>query len=46
MIGNGLYPKPPDLRLGKRRILATASFSGSSRNGVRFTGMPGVCQWR
>jgi len=44
MIGNGLYPKPPDLRLGQTQNLSDAAFL-DHRNGVRFTGMP-VCQWR
>src|SRR6266404_481702 len=40
MIGNGLYPKPPDLRLGQTQNLSDGELFWIIENGVRFTGMP------
>src|SRR5438128_12604484 len=40
MIGNGLYPKPPDLRLGQTQNLTDGELFWIIENGVRFTGMP------
>jgi mono/diheme cytochrome c family protein len=40
MIGNGLYPKPPDLRLPETQNLADGEMFWIIENGVRFTGMP------
>src|SRR5229473_5726416 len=40
MIGNGLYPKPPDLRLPETQNLADGELFWIIENGVRFTGMP------
>src|SRR5260370_15775968 len=40
MIGAGLYPKPPDLRLAETQNLADGELFWIIENGVRFTGMP------
>ena len=40
MIGNGLYPKPPDLRLQTTQNLSDGELFWIIENGVRFTGMP------
>ncbi len=40
MIGRGLYPKPPDLRLPETQKLADGELFWVIENGVRFTGMP------
>jgi mono/diheme cytochrome c family protein len=40
MIGQGLYPKPPDLRLPETQKLADGELFWIIENGVRFTGMP------
>src|SRR5713101_1574475 len=40
MIGNGLYPKPPDLRLPATQNLTDGELFWIIENGVRFTGMP------
>src|SRR5258708_2860505 len=40
MIGDGLYPKPPDLRLPETQNLADGELFWIIENGVRFTGMP------
>ena len=40
MIGNGLYPKPPDLRLAETQNLTDGELFWIIENGVRFTGMP------
>src|SRR3989442_989671 len=40
MIGAGLYPKPPDLRLPETQNLADGELFWIIENGVRFTGMP------
>ena len=39
-IGNGLYPKPPDLRRPETQNLADGEIYWIISNGVRFTGMP------
>src|SRR5216683_4226989 len=39
-IGNGLYPKPPDLRLPSTQGLSDGELFWIIENGVRFTGMP------
>jgi mono/diheme cytochrome c family protein len=40
MIGKGLYPKPPDLRLERTQKLSDGELFWIIENGVRFTGMP------
>src|SRR5260370_26806214 len=40
MMGAGLYPKPPDLRLPETQNLADGELFWIIENGVRFTGMP------
>src|SRR6267142_3432927 len=40
MIGNGLYPKPPDLRLQTTQNLSDGELFWIIENGVRFMGMP------
>jgi mono/diheme cytochrome c family protein len=40
VIGGGLYPKPPDLRLAETQNLADGELYWIIENGVRFTGMP------
>jgi mono/diheme cytochrome c family protein len=40
MIGNGLYPKPPDLRADPTQKLADGDIFWIIENGVRLTGMP------
>jgi mono/diheme cytochrome c family protein len=40
MFGNGLYPKPPDLRKPETQKLADGEIFWIIENGVRFTGMP------
>jgi len=39
-IGDGLYPKPPDLRLPQTQNLSDGELFWIIENGVRFTGMP------
>src|SRR6059058_3369380 len=39
-IGNGLYPKPPDLRRSATQDLSDGELFWIIENGVRFTGMP------
>lgn len=39
-IGEGLYPKPPDLRLSRTQDLSDGELFWIIENGVRFTGMP------
>jgi mono/diheme cytochrome c family protein len=39
-IGNGLYPKPPDLRKQETQDLSDGEMFWIIENGVRFTGMP------
>jgi hypothetical protein len=40
MIGQGLYPKPPDLRQPGTQKLSDGEIFWVIENGVRFTGMP------
>jgi mono/diheme cytochrome c family protein len=40
MIGQGLYPKPPDLHLPETQGLSDGELFWIIENGVRFTGMP------
>jgi mono/diheme cytochrome c family protein len=40
MLGRGLYPKPPDLRLPESQKLSDGELFWVIENGVRFTGMP------
>jgi len=40
MMGEGLYPKPPDLRLPETQNLTDGELFWIIENGVRFTGMP------
>jgi mono/diheme cytochrome c family protein len=40
MLGNGLYPKPPDLRKPETQKLSDGEIFWIIENGVRFTGMP------
>ena len=40
LIGNGLYPKPPDLRKPATQELGDGELFWIIENGVRFTGMP------
>lgn len=40
LIGRGLYPKPPDLRLPETQKLSDGELFWIIENGVRFTGMP------
>jgi len=40
VIGGGLYPKPPDLRLPETQNLTDGELFWIIENGVRFTGMP------
>lgn len=40
MIGNGLYPKPPNLREEETQKLSDGELFWIIENGVRFTGMP------
>jgi mono/diheme cytochrome c family protein len=40
LIGKGLYPKPPDLRLAETQNLSDGELFWIIENGVRFTGMP------
>ena len=40
MIGGGLYPKPPNLRLPETQNLTDGELFWIIENGVRFTGMP------
>lgn len=39
-IGQGLYPKPPDLRASRTQSLSDGELFYVIENGVRFTGMP------
>src|SRR5262249_43423987 len=39
-IGNGLYPKPPDLQLPATQNLTDSELFWIIKNSVRFTGMP------
>jgi mono/diheme cytochrome c family protein len=40
MLGEGLFPKPPDLRLPQTQNLSDGELFWIIENGVRFTGMP------
>lgn len=40
IIGDGLYPKPPDMRLPETQNLTDGEIFWIIENGVRFTGMP------
>jgi len=40
LMGNGLYPKPPDFRLRQTQDLSDGELFWIIENGVRFTGMP------
>jgi len=40
MLGRGLYPKPPDLRLPESQKLSDGELFWVIENGVRFTAMP------
>jgi mono/diheme cytochrome c family protein len=40
MMGSGLYPKPPDLRMPETQNLSDGELFWIIENGVRFTGMP------
>jgi len=40
LLGQGLYPKPPDLRLAETQSLTDGELFWIIENGVRFTGMP------
>jgi mono/diheme cytochrome c family protein len=40
LMGNGLYPKPPDLRQPRTQDLTDGELFWIIENGVRFTGMP------
>jgi len=40
MFGDGLYPKPPDLRMEQTQKLSDGELFWIIENGVRFTGMP------
>jgi mono/diheme cytochrome c family protein len=40
LFGDGLYPKPPDLRLSRTQDLSDGELFWIIENGVRFTGMP------
>lgn len=40
LVGDGLYPKPPDLRSPETQNLADGELFWIIENGVRFTGMP------
>jgi mono/diheme cytochrome c family protein len=40
MMGSGLYPKPPDLRLAETQKMSDGELFWIIENGVRFTGMP------
>ena len=41
LLGKGMYPKPPDLRLQETQKLSDGELFWVIENGVRFTGMPG-----
>ena len=38
--GRGMFPKPPDMRLGRTQQLADGELFYIIENGIRFTGMP------
>ena len=41
MLGEGMYPPPPDLRAPATQDLSDGEIMNIIRNGIRFTGMPG-----
>jgi|SRR5579883_1984577 len=41
MLGEGMYPPPPDLRETPTQSLTDGEIMNIIRNGIRFTGMPG-----
>lgn len=41
MLGEGMYPPPPDLRASATQDLTDGEIMNIIRNGIRFTGMPG-----
>lgn len=41
MLGNGMYPPPPDLREQATQALTDGEIFNIIENGIRFTGMPG-----
>jgi mono/diheme cytochrome c family protein len=40
-MGKGLFPRPPDMRLGETQALSDGELFNIIENGIRFTGMPG-----
>ena len=40
MLGRGMYPKPPDLRMANTQDLSDGELFWTIEHGVRFTGMP------
>jgi mono/diheme cytochrome c family protein len=40
MLGRGMYPKPPDLRMANTQNLSDGELFWTIEHGVRFTGMP------
>ena len=40
-MGQGLWPKPPDMRLGETQRLSDGELFAVIENGIRLTGMPG-----
>lgn len=44
MIGHGLYPKPPNLRMPETQELSDGELFWIIQNGVRFTGMPSFAE--
>jgi mono/diheme cytochrome c family protein len=41
MLGEGMYPPPPDLREAETQNLTDGEIMNIIKNGIRFTGMPG-----
>ena len=41
MLGEGMYPPPPDLRAAATQSLTDGEIMNIIKNGIRFTGMPG-----
>lgn len=41
MLGEGMFPPPPDLRQGPTQRLTDGEIFNIIQNGIRFTGMPG-----
>jgi mono/diheme cytochrome c family protein len=44
MLGRGMYPKPPDMRLPATQTQSDGAIYFTVNNGVRFTGMPAFGQ--